>query len=137
MKTFQEWAKERYLQEGYGFEDDPAVENLDEELYGIRQTLKNALAGNKLSGNWGDLGMRVTNLAKVLPNKEREIQDLRKVYDQLIAPISQAYQQVSSYGREDHPKVRELTEQAIKDAYRFFPKFERLLYALGSGSLAK
>lgn len=133
MKTFQEWAKERYLQEGFGFEDD-RVENIDEKLKGIRETLKNALAGNKLGLKWGDLGMRVTNLAEVLPTKKQEIEDLRRQYDQLIAPISQAYQ--TAVGMQNSDARLKLTQDAMKDASDKFPTFRASLMALGSGSIS-
>jgi hypothetical protein len=135
MKTFQEWAKERRLQERYGFEDDPAVESLDEEIYGIRETLKNMLSRNSLPGNWGDLGVRIKNLSKMAPQKSKEIHQASDLYDQLKAPIDKAYHQATSYGREDHPEVRELTNQAMKEAWGYFKPLVNILYSLGSGSM--
>ena len=72
MKTFKEWKTLKEAEftpdgkflEALGFEDDPNVESLDDELYGIRETLKNALAGNTLSYQWGGLGLRIRKLAE-------------------------------------------------------------------------
>ena len=124
--SFSEWAKNRELSEQAG--------NIDEELTGIRETLKNALAQNKVAYPWGRLGQRIADLAQMLPNKQMEVQQVKGAYDKMITPINQAQQQTSSLHEQD-PKVREIGSQAIQQAYRFFESFVQSLYSLGSGAL--
>ena len=80
MRTFEEFL------EAYGF-GNPEEEKLDAELYGIGETLKNALASGDLAYQWGTLGERIRNLDGD-GEPEMNFQEFVKKKETLLSEIS-------------------------------------------------
>ena len=98
MKTFAEFL------EAYGFEDDPNVESLDQELYGIRETIKNALAGGTLVYQWGDLEMRIRKLAERRVDQKR-LEKVITYYQSMTNEITRTYRELQDQGVRGEPTV--------------------------------
>jgi len=91
MRTFEEFL------EAYGF-GNPEEEKLDNELYGIGETLKNALAGGNLAYQWGDLGMRIRNLER-LGVDQKKLNHVVTYYRQLTDDITRTYRELRDVDR--------------------------------------
>lgn len=131
VKIFSEW-----LQEAYGYEDE-AGESLDEELYGIRETLKNALASGNLAYQWGDLGMRIKGLQKLGVDMGL-LKEAVNMYDRLTAEITKGYNQARDMGAREatvHDKrAGKVVQQAIKDAHYWFKPIQEVFHKMSSAS---
>ncbi len=133
MKTFKEWLNEAY---GFGTETE---EKLDYELYGIRETLKNALAQGSLVYRWGDLEQRIRKLQRGHGIDTEKLRRVLDVYSQIITPITSAYQELSRSGIRGEPNVhnpeaRQQVQFALKQAWQSFDGFQKLLRGLSSPS---
>ena len=91
MKTFEQFL------EAYGF-GNPEEEKLDAELYGIGETLKNALASGNLAYQWGTLGERIRNLEK-LGVDARKLRQVITYYRELTNDITRTYRELRDVDR--------------------------------------
>jgi len=91
MKTFEQFL------EAYGF-GDPEEEKLDAELYGIGETLKNAVAGGTLVYQWGDLEKRIRNLEEFGVDA-RKLKTVLAQYRQITDDITRTYRELQDMAR--------------------------------------
>lgn len=132
MMKFNEWLRVRT--EAYGFGDE-SEENLDEELYGIRETIKNMLASGDLAQNWGDQQIRIRNLSK-LGVDSKKLMYVEKLYQNMINIITKGYRECRDKGLRTanvhDDRARPIVRQTIQAAHQYFDPFQEGLRKLGS-----
>jgi hypothetical protein len=131
VKKFSEW-----LQEAYGYEDE-AGESLDAELYGIRQSVGNALASGHLEHNWGDLGMRIRGLQKLGVSIEL-LKRAVKLYEGITNAITKGYEKAGTSGATvasaQDERAMLFVQEALKNASDIFQLLKDVLSQMSSQS---
>jgi hypothetical protein len=140
MKNFSTWVQN--INEAFGIAPNAPVRDVKQEIYGIRETLKNTLAQSNLSAQWGQIGDRIRKLEGSVPPEL--LKQAVQIYNELATEMQHGYRNIINAGAEDatlstavkHERrtgdsgMRREIENTLQICYKHFQALQKVLFQM-------